>query len=175
MSDPIIIHYDNHNAIKDELLRLIDKTNSEFSQHDGESITTDWYVSNQGADRSDYFDLFLKHFQPVLNDYMNNIVGYPDCPWFVSGKWFQQYKTGGTHNWHIHAHCAYSCVYYLEHPKDGPGTEFIKPFFKLPFTIYPNEGDLLIFPSIWKHRSPPNNSHSRKTVIAFNINYENID
>lgn len=90
----------------------------------------------------------------------------------ISGIWFQQYENKSSHGWHIHLNDHYSGVFYLEMPKDGPKTEFYDTINKKVYYLDMNEGDIAIFPSYFPHRSAPNKSTLRKTIISFNFSFD---
>ena len=77
------------------------------------------------------------------------------------------------HNWHIHGE-NYTGVYYLELPDDTPKTELIDQYDK-KITVKANEGDIVIFPSFIIHRGPKVLNDSRKTIISFNLEFEDIE
>jgi hypothetical protein len=78
--------------------------------------------------------------------------------------WFHQYNKGSFFDWHTHPQSNYSAVYFVELPSDELATE-IHGVKKLK----PREGDLLVFPGFLPHRSPVNNTDSRKTIISMNF------
>ena len=90
----------------------------------------------------------------------------------VKGMWYQHYRKNSVHNWHIHGE-NYTGVYYLELPDDTPKTELIDQHDK-KITVQANEGDIIIFPSFIIHRGPKVLNDSRKTIISFNLEFEDI-
>ena len=86
--------------------------------------------------------------------------------------WYHQYAKNSVHNWHIHGE-NYTGVYYLELPDDTPKTELIDQYDK-KITVEANEGDVVIFPSFIIHRGPKVLNDSRKTIISFNLEFEDI-
>ena len=88
----------------------------------------------------------------------------------IKNIWFQQYKKGDSHSWHTHPDCMLSNIFYLEKPP-GTDTEFFNyETQQLYAPIKVDEGSLLVFPSYISHRSKPNPSDKRKTIISFNTN-----
>jgi hypothetical protein len=159
-----------HDISKQEILSIIDNLpGDEFkSFHNFQSniYKGDWKLES----KKEYFEIFWKYNEQFLNDVFKNSVGYSE-KWIITDIWFQQYVENNTHNWHHHNNTMWNFVYYLESSNDSPGTEFIEPFTKEHLYENPEEGSLLMFPSQYIHRSPLNNSKSRKTIIAFNVNY----
>jgi hypothetical protein len=163
---PILsIHFERHEEVKDRLLKLISEQQSSPSD-DGDRISnTDWYVDVCG--QREYWDFLWKYIGPEIDHIYKNVIGYDK--WELNNYWFQQYKQNDTHGWHWHHKVFYNNVYYVELPEGSPGTEL-----QVPITgeiIRPNvkEGDILIFPALMLHQSPPNQSEERKTVVAFNV------
>ena len=74
---------------------------------------------------------------------------------------------GDRHGWHIHGE-HYTGVYYLEYPKGCARTQICSPYDLKGRYIDVEEGDFIIFPSHWIHRSLPN-SKKRKTIISYNF------
>ena len=83
--------------------------------------------------------------------------------------WYQQYLKGSNHPWHTHA-SNFTGVYYLEYPEGSPSTEVISPYTREKHCLdMASEGDFIVFPSHWIHRSPPNHTSNRKTIISYNL------
>ncbi len=164
-----------HHTLKSKLLELLDKTDSKSSVQHFETISkSDWYNNQNG-------NYFKKHFlesesenyYKILDPYIKYIIQnvLPDKNkdnFFVSQAWFHQYKKMNYYFYHDHPGVRWAVVYYLELPIDGPKTEF-ETLSGKPFSPNVQEGDILVFPGWIKHRSPPNKSLERKTIIAFNL------
>jgi len=84
----------------------------------------------------------------------------------VSVMWFHRRDKGDYDNWHNHTHCQWVGVYYIDLPK-GEETLLIDYEGNI-FQPEVKEGQLLIFPSGYIHKSPY--SYKRKTLISFNFN-----
>lgn len=164
-----ILKFEEHKDIKDKLLDLISKQRSiSLSDHMQNISNTDWDVDN--GERREYFDYLLKYMDRYVYQILED-TGTPGT-FDIFNVWFQQYHTKDNHHWHSHGGSVWSGVYYLELPKDGPGTTFSIPFMKGYYTPPIEEGDILLFPSCLIHRSEENMSNSRKTVIVFNVNHK---
>ena len=92
----------------------------------------------------------------------------------VNDVWYQQYEEGGVHGWHVHAD-HFTGVYYLEYPRGCSKPEICSPYSLKIKKIDAVEGDIVVFPSYWIHRGPPNMSKNRKTIISFNFNLPVMD
>ena len=88
----------------------------------------------------------------------------------ITKIWFNQYEEGGEHDWHNHPGCQFTNCYYLELPDAEYATEVVGADGKL-CKIQATEGDVMTCSSWMKHRSKPNGP-GRKTIIAWNSNYE---
>lgn len=157
----------NHTHIKHQMLDAINQMPVSSIQTNYDKITnTDWDYDNH--QQRQYWDILLPHLDQLLKQEFVHI----DLPqgFKISNCWYQQYYNTDTHHWHRHAGSTYNCVYYLELPHDAPPTMIRNPIsINQTYTPSVQEGQLLIFPSIFAHCSPPNQSQHRKTIIAFNI------
>jgi len=163
---------EKHSEVKLPLLDLIDQT-------------TDGEYSFEGADRIDniskydfekhgdmerpWVKFLLPYLLPKLINFVTEFGGHG---LFLKALWFQQYKPGDIHDWHIHGE-NYTGVYYLELPDDAPrtkiynGEQMIVPEVK--------EGDLCTFPSMLPHIAMENESLARKTIISYNYNISELN
>lgn len=129
---------------------------------------TDWQIGKKMSEKiyAKYvIDILDKDIKKILSsmEYKTNKMRY-------GGMWFQQYETSDFHSWHRHYNSEWNFVYYLEFDKDCPATEFKNPLNpKETYIPEVREGQYILFPSILAHRSAPNRSRGRKTVIAMNI------
>lgn len=169
-----------HKKIKNQLLKLIDKT--EFPLKESQDINYNKQYLRNGSNHSFYkhdwndalnvnrswYKLAGKKIISELTNMLKN-CNYDDA--VIHEIWFQQYKKNNFHNWHLHGR-DFTGVYYLDFSKNlnQKGTEFMdigNP--KNKFILKVEEGDIIIFPSnIW-HRSPLIKSNSTKTIISYNI------
>ena len=91
-------------------------------------------------------------------------LGYLDM--HLINYWYQQYQRNDFHKWHIHTHCVFSNVFYINLGDNNSGTSF--KYLDQEFKIDVTEGEILTFPSHLLHCSHPNKTDIMKTVIAFN-------
>lgn len=162
-----------HNEIKDTLRSMI-----ETSYHDNLKLGDNKYGDEiYRLDWSKYPDFnreWVQYLAPKLHEHFlicANDLNYQGC--LIKGIWYQQYAKNSVHNWHIHGE-NYTGVYYLELPDDTPKTELIDQYDK-KITVKANEGDIVIFPSFIIHRGPKVLNDSRKTIISFNLEFEDIE
>ena len=136
-------------------------SNTDWSnQQDG--VVFDWYTySFSERDRESYVKLIHKKFGKNISS--------------ITTIWFNQYyaNSGCEHAFHDHVStsCDLTNIYYVELPDRS-----LRTVLKHPTTgkeIIPNvrEGDIITFRSDILHKSPPNYTNTRKTVIAFNLKF----
>jgi hypothetical protein len=135
----------------------------------GESYTTvsktDWNLPRE-CERP-----YVQIIKDPLFSHLSEVylsIGYP--AFSIENIWAQQYIKDSTHPWHLHESCNFTNIYYVELPEGTPSTQFLDSITKHTFSFDVEEGDILTVPSTFIHRSPPNLSELRKTVIAFNTN-----
>ena len=130
------------------------------------------YFVHKDASRG-YLDYFYSDvIRPVVEKVGKDLGLWP-CDIKIHDGWFQQYTNGGEHNWHNHADCQFTNVYFLELPDEEYKTEIVDENGDIiEFAV--KEGDVLSFPSWMLHRSKPNFSKHRKSVISFNTSFNHI-
>jgi hypothetical protein len=162
-----ITDFKEHDKLRERLLESIDA----MPYQTRDNITkSDWYVPSN--EPRPYLDIFYDAFIPYMDKMMEDMM----CTrWVIQNGWFQQYEDSGSHYWHIHPKCMFSNVYFLELPEPQVSTEFLNPITKESFQLENvREGQVITFPSTFIHRSPPNTSGKRKTVIVFNSDIEEV-
>jgi len=159
-----IENYKFHNKI---ILDLIERTTkSKF-----DDITyTDWDISPDI--HRPYLDYFVNLIKPKLEK-ITTFLNFKECN--LLNTWFQQYYTNDLHNWHHHADCNFTNVYYVELPDPNYKTELYDIINNSVIQLDVKEGDIVTFPSYINHRSKENLSDKRKTVISFNVNFDITD
>ena len=155
----------DHNDIKDKLLLYFDELTDKYNLQVNESSnisSTDYFFNLKNKKTSSYNHIINEFIYPIVE---NNILDKFGCRGVrFQGSWFQQYEKGSSFSYHTHPNSHFAAIYYIESPP-GSETEFLN--FDAPT---PKEGQLLVFPSFIVHRSNPNPSNDRKTVVAFNFN-----
>ena len=117
---------------------------------------------------------YVKKFAKLISPYLSKIGRVLKTKKFTIGNmWYQQYGKGSKHQWHHHVSSNWSAVYYLELP-NNLGTELYDITESRTFDIKLNEGDLFLFPANMLHRSPPNMTNKIKTIISFNIDFNEV-
>ena len=112
---------------------------------------------------------YAKEFVPIILPKLKEFLSYKShTKILVKNAWFQYYDKEQHHSWHTHQNCMFSGVYFIELPSNM-ATEFYDTENKKLYKPKCKVGDLLVFPSGTLHRSTPNISNKRKTVISFNF------
>ena len=167
----LTIKFKRHLEVKDTLLEMIASTPSGNILEGQDKIqNTDWHHS--GGQPQAYWNfvgpIIFQELEPIITEKL-----LPDS-WSIKNAWFQQYETKDTHSWHVHPGSFWNAVYYIELPEDGPSTQMQMPITREVITPQVTEGDIIIFPAVYRHRSAPNESKKRKTIISFNINANEV-
>lgn len=152
----------NHEAIKDNLINAIKKSQGESYEDENQRIIfTDYSFSN--TPRS-WIDIFYPNIQP----YLFEMASFLKCnKYMINQIWFQIYNKGDYHGWHTHIGCNFTNVYFLQLPNKTMKTQLYNNE-----TIDLNEGDILTIPSYLLHRSIENSFDEQKIIISFNTNFE---
>lgn len=165
-----ILQMYQHEILKPSILNKIECMQTSISRvENGHEVSdlqkTDWYM--ESSIKREYFDIVSPFLSTVLQEAMT-MLNFND--WSYSNFWFQQYGRNNNHIWHRHPETTMNCVYYVELPNGTPQTLFRDPLNNNNvFTVNAKEGDIVLFPSMLEHCSPPNQSDCRKTVIVANI------
>jgi len=167
----------NHTDKKSQILEAIASSpqiSTAGGQRSKNASTTDFFI--QGLDRPyvniifNDIELFLKEATSFfLNDFHTSVSASVSA----SDFWFQQYDTGSTHRFHVHRSTMFACVYFVELDSPNTSTQFMHRS-GLVYNVAVEEGDIIAFPSCLLHCSPVNLGN-RKSVIAFNINFDIIN
>ena len=116
----------------------------------------------------EFYNLFNDYY---FEDFYNYFYEVNQRHFKLKNVWYQVYNPNSGDNHHFHDHAQdgmdYSGVFYLElHDQ-----ELVTQFIVEDNIIQPiaEQGDTIIFPSNLMHKSPPNNTDYRKTIISFNL------
>ena len=141
---------------------LITFLNSSPSSKNFEGISeVDWEAAE------DFNRPWVKYIFPLLSYNLVKLsrsLGYSGI--IINQIWFQKYKHSDNHVWHIHSG-SYTGVFYVEFPQDSPKTQLL--LNEKVIDLEAEEGDIVIFPSFIKHRSPVNTSNNSKIIISYNL------
>ena len=160
---------EKHNSFKKYMMNYIKKQPTyRLIERLDDISNTDWKDS-YNPNRP-----YVKKFAKLISQYLSKIGRVLKTKKFTIGNmWYQQYGKGSKHQWHHHVSSNWSAVYYLELP-NNLGTELYDITESRTFDIKLNEGDLFLFPANMLHRSPPNMTNKIKTIISFNIDFNEV-
>jgi hypothetical protein len=152
---------------KQDVLQRIAAMGTHSAVEGGQQISnTDWYM--QSATHRTYLDPILQDIDRTVDQLHKSVYHeMPHCAFRPSivNYWFQQYEAGDFHDWHVH-NIMYAAVVFVEL---GEGAETRFRINGAEHRIPVEEGQILIFPGVVPHCSPPNKTGKRKTAIAINI------
>jgi hypothetical protein len=157
-----------HSSVKNDILKCIDNDNvNSIIEGDDYISKTDWNVPLENN------RTYFQYLTTPLVEHLKEAYGTVGVTGFkIHNIWYQQYNENSMHDWHNHAECQYTNVYFLELNDSSLSTEIKDPFdFNKTIQYNVQEGDILSFPSFLLHKSPKNVSNTRKTVIAFNTSF----
>tara|TARA_R100001377_G_scaffold77494_1_gene54781 strand:+ start:1175 stop:1741 length:567 start_codon:yes stop_codon:yes gene_type:complete len=172
IQSPIIINkFYHHHQLKEKLLNLIDKSDSDQISNNtlDKFIKLDWNKSNN----------FERPWVKYINTYLyNQLISMVSKIGFnsihINDLWYQQYGKNGQHNWHIHAD-NFTGVYYVELENDQY-TQLLNPYnLNEAYSYKVQEGDFIVFPSYIIHRSGINITDKTRTIISYNFNVKEIN
>jgi len=167
-------HIDDHASFKNLILDAIELAGQEVKDDDS-WIAHEKYTNITKSDYNSfgkYPPVPYNHLESRLSPILIKLC--KEFSWdeyMLHNMWFQQYKKGSSHGFHTHILCQFTGVYYLEFPEGSPETELIYPFETNPTSIKVKEGDVILFPSLVRHRAPEVTSDVRKTIISFNMSF----
>lgn len=169
-------HYDGYNHPKSLNINYpeFQKRRSYASWFDSKKKTgyVDWKVPPIDPDpHQQYKTVFWEGIAPLLHTFSRDVAIRPESGLnyqiFVDVMWFHQMQKGDYDNWDNHFACQWIGIYYVDLP-EGEETELMD-FEGNVFAPKVKEGELLVFPSGYLHRSPPKVKDETKTIIAFNF------
>jgi hypothetical protein len=169
---PILIDkFSQHNLYKDRLLDYFNNNKIIDKNFQGDNISNfDW--QNSTDFKREWVKMIYEDLHKHFLKYANH-MGFSICN--INNLWFQQYNKNSTHGWHVHGH-NYTGVYYVNFNKDCAKTRLLDSYTKSYYTdIEAQEGDIIIFPSIVIHRALTQNINFLKTIISFNISFDEIN
>lgn len=118
-----------------------------------------------------YHNLYQQIVMDTLVPYIKTYASSFGCEHVRNFKcWYMTYyNEGSDFPWHTHEDSNMSAVYLLELENDSEGTQFRDFQFKTPV----KEGDLIVFPSMYPHRSPPCIGKKIAITMVFDISCAN--
>ncbi len=135
-------------------------------------MITDWFsFSLSERDEEGYYKSIHKKFDPSLRvSKLKSKITVPD-------SWFNQYNSNSGSEHPLHCHWGgdtrnnLSSIYYVQLEDKALRTIVRHPVTHKEFFAPVKEGQILTFDATIWHRSPQNNTGTRKTIVAFNTNF----
>ena len=169
-------HYDGYNHPKSLNINYPEfqmrRSYASWFDNNNKTGYVDWEVPPIDSDPNQkYKTVFWEGAAPLIHKFSRDVAVRPESELnyqiFVDIMWFHQMTKGDYDNWHNHFACQWIGIYYIDLP-EGEETELMN-FDGEVFKAKVEEGDLLIFPSGYLHRSPAILNDETKTIIAFNF------
>ena len=160
----------HHTYLKEKILSIIKKNKDGAVNYLNSNLNDS--INKLDFEKSDNFEReWVKILFPCIKEELTKMILFMGLKKIIMYQiWYQQYNFLGRHGWHTHG-SNYTGVYYLEFDKDKhPKTEIIMPCSpNEKMSIEVDEGDIVIFPSYFIHRSDNNTLNKTKTIVSFNI------
>ena len=101
----------------------------------------------------------------IVENHLVNLSGEIDVTWVVFAVWGANYRNGDYTRYHAHRPSTFSFCYYVK--ADEGASPLV--FSELDYELYPEEGQLVVFPSYLKHGVPSQRGDGKRMVISGNI------
>jgi hypothetical protein len=157
--DVLILHYPYHKELKQEVCHYLkNQKDCQNKSTNVKATMTDWSITTPQIEKLKPF--IISNIQTFL---------FPTKGYIFNNFWANIYYKGDYTIEHDHIPNAYSFVYFLDVKKYHPPLIF--SFDKKK--IYPEDGKIVIFPSILKHSVPKNKYEETRITLAGNISWQN--
>ena len=159
-----------------------------------QSLSDGRYLSNNGGWQSKNIDLNSPNINLIVSELKSNFPQIKEMfglkkhvSLFVGNGWINVNSKNDFNVPHVHPNSLVSAVYYVKVPNNSGKLVFDNPISQHNFiissdaiqnfntlnssiwSIQPNEGELVMFPSWLKHWVEPNRSGDERISLAFNI------
>ena len=144
-------------------------------KHDHE---TDFFVKHeQGWHHTDYLNeteiQYREYVHNLIRPLVQETVGN-DKTFDLLKTWYSRQRKGEGHPEHDHGIIGLASVMYVKfNPEVHKPTEYRFPFQKAYVSLPVEEGEIILFPSLLKHRAPPNEVDEERIIVAINIAVDN--
>lgn len=160
-----------------------------IDQHDEipnfENELNDGNTSTKSKNVLEYLPNLSKIIQDNIDQYVANIIKPKTLVnFYVTHSWINYTETGQFHHMHDHPNSIISGVYYIQANPDYDNIVFHNPQSNQPcikleqeFNLFNSEtwwlpvatGDLILFPSTFKHEVPNSVNPDLRISLAFNV------
>ncbi len=170
-----VSHYDGYNHTKSLNINYPEFQKSRYYATWDDPEATDGYVDIPAPEIDYSYDQlykvsFWERIAPLVKEFAKDVAVRPETGLNhqinVDMMWFHRMDKGDYDNWHNHSFCQWIGIYYVDLP-EGEQT-LLQDYEGNEFQPDVSEGQLLIFPASYIHKSPETNG--RRTVINFNFN-----
>jgi len=159
---------EQHYKLKELMLSEIESIGSNPFDEGADKINNTDYYLHKSPQEKQYAHTFFEYAYNMM-DLIYNRYGVSSIE--VTDIWFQQYVNGDTHAWHVHPKTSVGFIYFVELPDSKYSTEFYHVEKDTVVKPEVSEGEIIIFPGYYPHRSPRITSDCRKTIISGNISF----
>ena len=126
-------------------------------------------LTNVKADMTEWQSFFPEWkdlSRDIVENHLIKLVGEIEATWIVHSLWGVSYKKGDHTIFHDHSPSTFSFCYYVRVSKGSSPLVFSD----IDYKYFPEENNLIIFPSHLKHGVPSQLHDGQRIVISGNIN-----
>ena len=159
----LIGNYLYQNELRDEVLSLLEKTNSIPRDHSNvKAFHTDWDWEPENNIIKNFKSFILSELQKFYRIAFKDGTSYPIiCKNFCANV----YSKGDYANTHNHIPFHYSFAYFLKSEEHYSPLVFTESEKKVP----PKEGRFVVFPSHYKHHVPEHKFNDTRITLSGNF------
>ena len=159
----LIGNYLYQNELRDEVLSLLEKTNSIPRDHSNvKAFHTDWDWEPENNIIKNFKSFILSELQKFYRIAFKDGTSYPII---CKNFWANVYSKGDYANTHNHIPFHYSFAYFLKSEEHYSPLVFTESEKKVP----PKEGRFDVFPSHYKHHVPEHKFNDTRITLSGNF------
>ena len=159
----LIGNYAYQNQLRDEVLSLLEKTNSIPRDHSNvKAFHTDWDWEPENNIIKNFKSFILSELQKFYRIAFKDGTSYPII---CKNFWANVYSKGDYANTHNHIPFHYSFAYFLKSEEHYSPLVFTESEKKVP----PKEGRFVVFPSHYKHHVPEHKFNDTRITLSGNF------
>ena len=160
---------------RDTLIGMIPKVD----RHKDDDHETDFFNTNnmkheQGWHHTDYLNETQIKYREYAHNLIKPLVKESLGNFDFAKTWYSRQIKGDGHPEHNHGAIGFASVMYVKfNPEVHKPTEYRFPRTDCYRSFPIEEGEIVLFPSLLKHRAPPNEVDEERIIVAINIAVDN--
>jgi len=132
----------------------------------------------------------FKVIEVLMDQCLTDLFGSCKTKFHITNFWINKNNKGSFNRTHVHPGCQLSAVYYVKAPKNcgdivfsNPNVASVmqgfdklkEPEFQSEWSVKPEDGLFILFPSYMPHEVHPNQSDEERISASFNVQVELLD